>query len=255
MRGAKVAIAWLLIALFPSLSLSFSSRSTIFSMPKSKTRVYAAIEPGVGDEGCKAPSPSRINTLPLPVQAAVFAGVSIGLGVTTTAAVSAFELLESALPGPIAVWKTTWGLIGVIYALAGYAHFAIKDDFINIMPAQGSWGFWYLPGSKEFHVLWTGVVELLAGAYLAAGSVDALLQLHLLPALWANPVSDAASILLLLTILVTPANIYMYTHGARLPVKGPETPITFHLIRGAMQVLLFVIFYELATPTLKLLTL
>lgn len=43
------------------------------------------------------------------------------------------------------------------------------------MPAQGAWGFWYLPGSKSFHVAWTGVVEFLAGLWLTLGAVSKLI--------------------------------------------------------------------------------
>jgi hypothetical protein len=42
------------------------------------------------------------------------------------------------------------------------------------MPAQGAWGFWYIPGSKSFHVAWTGVVEFLAGFWLAIGAISKL---------------------------------------------------------------------------------
>ena len=31
---------------------------------------------------------------------------------------------------------------------------------------------WYLPGSKEFHVAWTGVVEFLAGLWLIIGAAS-----------------------------------------------------------------------------------
>ena len=54
-------------------------------------------------------------------------------------------------------------LILLLHHLLGY---------INMMPAQGAWGVWYLPGSKEFHVAWTGVVEFLAGLWLTIGAVS-----------------------------------------------------------------------------------
>ena len=44
--------------------------------------------------------------------------------------------------------------------------------YVNMMPAQGAWGVWYLPGSKEFHVAWTGVVEFLAGLWLIIGAAS-----------------------------------------------------------------------------------
>ena len=32
-----------------------------------------------------------------------------------------------------------------------------------VYPPIGTWGLWYLPGSAEFHVKWTGVAEVTAG--------------------------------------------------------------------------------------------
>ena len=55
--------------------------------------------------------------------------------------------------------------------------------------------------------------------------------------------------LLLLTAAVTPANIFMYTHGAKLPIDGPEVPIVGHAIRGAMQVVLFGLLYQMGQGT------
>ena len=41
--------------------------------------------PGFGDDGCALPSPSKVNTLPVPLQAAVFFGYYLALyGGTTT---------------------------------------------------------------------------------------------------------------------------------------------------------------------------
>ena len=80
---------------------------------------------------------------------------------------------------------------------------------MNIMPAWGAWGFWYLPGSKEFHVVWTGIVEIIAGLWLGLATLFSFLNVSSLPTIWANPIADASAVLLSLTILVTPANIYM----------------------------------------------
>ena len=55
--------------------------------------------------------------------------------------------------------------------------------------------------------------------------------------------------LLLLTAAVTPANIYMYTHGAKLPIEGPDVPIVGHAIRGVMQVVLFGLLYQMGQST------
>lgn len=44
--------------------------------------------PGFGDDGCALPSPSKVNTLPLPAQAAVFFGIWLGLYGGTAALVA-----------------------------------------------------------------------------------------------------------------------------------------------------------------------
>ena len=44
--------------------------------------------PGLGDEGCALPSPSKVNTLPLPAQAAVFFGYYLFLYGGTSAVVA-----------------------------------------------------------------------------------------------------------------------------------------------------------------------
>lgn len=47
---------------------------------------------------------------------------------------------------------------------------------------------------------------------------------------------------------VTPANIYMYTHGALMVGLGPpgDIPVAFHAVRGVLQVLLLSILLSLA---------
>jgi len=45
---------------------------------------------------------------------------------------------------------------------------ALRSQFARIYPPPGAWGgLWRLPGSAEFHVLWTGGAECLGGAALA----------------------------------------------------------------------------------------
>jgi uncharacterized membrane protein len=58
--------------------------------------------------------------------------------------------------------------------------------------------------------------------------------------------SDSAALLFLVTIAVTPANIYMYTHGAKLPMGGPIIPLSFHAIRGIMHVVLLGLLFQMA---------
>jgi uncharacterized membrane protein len=120
------------------------------------------------------------------------------------------------------------------------------------VPSIDTQGFWYLPGSKEFHVEWTGVAEILGGLGLTIGGLSSALG-TLMPGAFGSLTSDAALFILVLTVLVTPANIYMFTHGAKLPVDGPEVPLQFHAIRLALQSLLFAFFYTLSVPTLNIL--
>lgn len=72
------------------------------------------------------------------------------------------------------------------------------------------------------------------------------LGLFTLPSYLGPVLQDGAKSLLYLTILVTPANIYMLTHGAKLPIDGPEVPINFHVIRLSIQCLLFAMFYKIS---------
>ena len=153
----------------------------------------------------------------------------------------------------VQTWRYTWPLLGVIYAAAGVTHFTLEDAYVNIYPSKGAWGFWNLPGSPKFHVQWTGVAEILGGVgLLIGGAFDAFAPV------WGNCPnvitsagigSDAAAGLLLLTLVVSPANIFMYTHGAKLPIEGPEVPVAGHAIRGVMQVVLFGLLYQMGQCT------
>ena len=171
-----------------------------------------SIEAGIGDEGCKLPSPSGVNTLPTPTQAAIFFSYFVGLAVITSSLVKGFDALSAVAPGAMESWISSWPLLGVVFIAAGISHFTLKDMFMNIMPATGSWGIWYLPGSKLFHVAWTGVAEFVLGSWLLGGAGTKLLNVSVLPSLLgADPIAEASLGLFLLTLAVTPANIYMVT--------------------------------------------
>lgn len=192
---------------------------------------------GVGSDGCALPSPSGINTLSEPIQASVVLAIFAALGIGSVAFSSFLDTITMNYEW-VQTWRYTWPLLGAIYAAAGVTHFTLQEEYENIYPSKGAWGFWYLPGSPTFHVQWTGVAEFLGGVgLLIGGAFDAF------GPVWAdcpNVItsagigSDAAAGLLLLTAVVTPANIYMYTHGAKLPIEGPEVPVAGHAIRGVM---------------------
>jgi len=133
-------------------------------------------------------------------------------------------------------------LLGLVYVSGGIGHFALADAFRDIYPPIGTWGIWYLPGSAEFHVAWTGVVEVLGGGGLLFGGLRSSLGMAddddeddnwILKLV--QPIS--AAVLFLLTVLVTPANIYMYTHGATMGDSMGVLDVSFHYFRFGFQVL------------------
>lgn len=166
------------------------------------------------------------------------AGIGAGLVAGTGVLVSCLTLLEDILPD---VWFATLGNLnavplGLIFAALGAAHFAKKEIFLGIVPPLGTWGgLWQVPapGSDklglsyaEFHTYWTGAAEIGGGVLLAASG------LGLVP--MAVQRVDAF-LMLLLTLAVTPANIYMATHDAQMegapPLKYPDS----HLIRTLVR--------------------
>jgi uncharacterized membrane protein len=83
------------------------------------------------------------------------------------------------------------------------------------------------------------------------GLVLGSLHLEFLPD-WLRPASAAG--LCLLTFVVTPSNMYMWTHNAPGPLdeealeKFPDNviPLPFHAVRGALQVFLLSTYLGLA---------
>ncbi len=194
-------------------------------------------------------------------QAAIFIGILIALGVCTvafssllSAAFTTTLATTSPFDGWIDSYRSTWLPItlGLVYSLAGVTHFTVADEYKNIYPYPGAWGgLWKLPFSADFHVAWTGVAELVGGiGLLVSGCWHDLAPLSLLThAGWS---SDCAAGLYVLTWAVTPANIFMFTHGAKLPrnVEG-EVPISFHVVRFILQVVLLGLLYQLGEGTFQ----
>mmetsp|Transcript_24883 Transcript_24883/g.50532 ORF Transcript_24883/g.50532 Transcript_24883/m.50532 type:complete len:282 (+) Transcript_24883:110-955(+) len=241
----------------PSISLTRTSHHTLpnieMPIPATSSRFYASPA-----QRCPTKlnlAPSGIDGLPFLQQQLAFAGVFLGLGLGTAATLKAFDAMENILPdGWFAKWKATWPLLGALYVLAGFAHFGAKDAFLSIYPPLGTWGLWALPGSAEFHVAWTGVAEVAGGAGLLLGSaINAFAPTDTKP-LGKSLAGVSAAALALLTVAVTPANIYMWSHGAIMVGAGPDgpLPVPFHYVRFVMQVLLlsFLSGIALTPPTL-----
>lgn len=174
-----------------------------------------------------------------PTKAFVFAAVFAALGAGTVAVLGGLSSLEALLPaGWYSIWAYTWApLLGGLFAFAGVSHFTLLKEFCNIYPGRGAWGFWYLPGTASFHVKWTGVAEFAGGLGLLLGGLGVGVEFGLEQA--------AAAGLFALTLAVTPANVYMFSHGAQLP-EGLEVPVAGHAIRGFLQCVLLAIFYTIA---------
>ena len=197
-------------------------------------------------------SPSGIDELPIIYQSSIFLGIYTMLSIST---IQSIKLIDSLSKGiGLETWRNVFVdkllplLLGILYTTAGIGHFTNSVAFCSIYPPVGTWGIWYLFGSVDFHVAWTGVVEILGGSGLLVGSVRSLwnmeddddgLVLKLM-----KPAS--AVMLFILTVLVTPANIYMYTHGAVMGVDMPPLDVSFHYIRFVIQVLLLSTLFVLA---------
>lgn len=182
------------------------------------------------------------------MQAAVFVGVFAALIACTYACCATLgEVVASFVPGFI----TTTGaaLLGLIWIAGGVAHFAIHKDYCNIMPHQGAFGgLWLLPGSASFYVYLTGVAEILGGAALLLATVP-----FIETPTWLGPLSAEA--LFVLTVAISPANLYSATHnapGPGPPAKEGELPPLVspsgHAGRFVAQVLLLTALWELAHP-------
>lgn len=190
---------------------------------------------------------AAVSQLPDSTQRLVFIGLFVVLGSSTVLTCSLLgPLLAQYLPSFLMPAKSSGYILGPIFMAAGIGHFIERQGFVNMYPHKGAWGCWYLPGSAEFHVYWTGVAELLGGLGLLLGAIP----FDSIPG-WLSPASAYG--LLILTVVVTPANIYMYTHNAPgpLPKKvlektGGVLSVQQHFGRGVMQVVLLSVLWGIA---------
>lgn len=172
--------------------------------------------------------------------------IAIGVGILVPAlAVSNFWSGLENLTGGLLATKFSALPLGLVFFLVGGTHFVYQKEYSAIVPPKGTWGgLWNVPapGAKQlgvseeiFHVLWTGAAEMICGALLVMGGLGSF------------PVQTPATLLFLLVLGVTPANIYMFSHNVPLAMAPPLQYPRDHIIRGIMQIVLLSIFFNMAT--------
>lgn len=135
--------------------------------------------------------------------------------------------------------------LGLLFVLLGGTHFFYKNEYAAIVPPKGAWGgLWNVPtpgaeklglSDEEYHVLWSGAAEMGGGALLVLGGLHAI------------PVQIPAFLMFVLTLAVTPANIYMFTHDVPLAFSPPLRYPDDHIVRGVIQIILLSLFWYLAS--------
>lgn len=142
------------------------------------------------------------------------------------------------------------------YIAAGISHFALRDTFEAFVPPKGSWGgLWQIPAPysdnlglsyERYHNYWSGVAEIILGISMAAVTAGLVACDESGDRINYNYIAAAPPALLyLLTLAVTPANIYMYTHDPVVPRIPPLTYPWGHAARGLLQCGLLAVFYKL----------
>ena len=199
------------------------------------------------------PDPSLlIRTKSDTVQRAAFVGAFCILAVGTRICIDLWHGPGLSLVGPDSyeTIRTTIFPIafGTIFALVGILHFVFVDNFARIVPPKGTWGgLWQAPtpfretlgieSYEAYHSYWTGVAEGIGGVWLLAGGLGLT-----------DPVMPA-NLLFLLTIGVTPANLYMFTHDADPGGSVPRLQYPFgHLARFVVQCGLLSNFWIMGHP-------
>ncbi|KAG2451891.1 hypothetical protein HYH02_003666 [Chlamydomonas schloesseri] len=208
-----------------------------------KTQSYV-----IGKNGKSVTVPlGAVQQLPESLQSLIFVSIFIALAVCTYLNVTLVGPALAAAAPAVHAWLL-WArvpLCSALFSAVGVAHFTAHEGIASMYPKPGAWGLWHLPGSASFHTNWTGVAEVAGALGLALGAA----AIPALQALYPQLQAVSAAGLFLLTIAVSPANVYMFTHNAPGPV-GSVVPWPLHVLRFYMQVALLTAFWDMGRGVL-----
>lgn len=184
-------------------------------------------------------------------QQLAFVGLMAGIVLGSFPFVILYDFLETILP--TFIFSPFYNILPCFLALAfgaaGVAHFAIEETFVAFVPPKGLWGgLWQVPapGAEalglsygQYHSYWSGIAEV-AGSLSIVATTLGVVDLGPLP----------ATLMYLLTVAVTPANIYMFTHNPDIPNIPPVTYPYAHAGRGLLQCALLGVFFKLAAHSM-----
>lgn len=193
-----------------------------------------------------------IGSQPAVTQRLAVVACFVALAVGTFACVELWFGPARALLGAeyfLAICGTIFPIVfGLIFALVGIGHFVFVENFARIVPPRGTWGgLWQLPAPfadelgipyADYQSYLSGLFEFGGGLWLLAGGLG-----------YTDP-SPPALFLFLLTIAVTPANIYMYTHDASPGGIVPKLTTSGHVVRFGLQCGLLSNFWIMSHPPL-----
>eukprot|EP00980_Cylindrotheca_fusiformis_P002788 scaffold667_cov117-Cylindrotheca_fusiformis.AAC.5 len=218
-------------------SPSFSTKTVLAASPSDASEATAIARPD--------PS-SLVSAQSDEVQRALVIAIGVATLVGTAVAANVISWIGDILP----FWENLLGFavpvpLGLVFTLVGGTHFVYKDEYAAIVPPLGTWGgLWNVPAPgadklglkyEEFHALWSGAAESFGGLLLIMGGLNIV------------PIQLPALYLFLLTLVVTPANVYMFTHDAQLTIAPPVPYPLGHLARAIAQCAVLGLFWFFLT--------
>lgn len=246
--GIVIAFACLLQSgsAFQSLGLP-ASRNAVPTFPKQHLTQLQLSEPTEnGFPPVERPDPSiLLSAKDGETQKLAVLGIGAGILAAAVVVTNVLNFFDDVLP--FGFLDAVLGFLvpvpfGALFILAGYTHFSEKEAYAELVPPKGTWGgLWQVPAPKskelglsyaDYHVLWSGVAEIGGGLLLVLGGIGAF------------PIQIAAFLMFLLTLAVTPANIYMFTHDAQLSIAPPFKYPTAHIARGVIQSVVLALFWH-----------